>query len=164
MEIMEQIRLMTLDMQRWKEEKYGRQQLTEQQFLDRYKTCDKCARQAVCTELARVLRTSKEEVYKQAIRSIGAATPTQILEAAVERYIQIWTGQGLGWVVENQGRCKDRPGYVMLACYHGSSVYNTKEMACLIDYLIEAAKDQGIDVMSEADKSLLLKEWGHEKK
>lgn len=48
MEIMEQIRLMTLDMQRWKEEKYGRQQLTEQQFLDRYKTCDKCARQAVC--------------------------------------------------------------------------------------------------------------------
>lgn len=119
---------------------------------------------ALCTELARVLRTSKEEVYKQAIRSIGAATPTQILEAAVERYIQIWTGQGLGWVVENQGRCKDRPGYVMLACYHGSSVYNTKEMACLIDYLIEAAKDQGIDVMSEADKSLLLEEWGHEKK
>ena len=52
----------------------------------------------------------------------------------------------------------------MLACYHGSSVYNTKEMACLIDYLIEAAKDQGIDVMSEADKSLLLEEWGHEKK
>ena len=47
MEIMEQIRLMTLDMQRWKAEKYGRQLLTEQQFLDRYKTCDKCARQAV---------------------------------------------------------------------------------------------------------------------
>jgi len=48
MAIMEQIRLMTLDMQRWKAEKYGRQLLTGQQFLDRYKTCDKCARQAVC--------------------------------------------------------------------------------------------------------------------
>lgn len=48
---MEEIRLMVLDMQRWKEEKYGRQQLTEQQFLDRYKTCDKCERQAVCRKM-----------------------------------------------------------------------------------------------------------------
>lgn len=51
METMEEIRLMVLDMQRWKEEKYGRLQLTEQQFLDRYKTCDKCARQAVCRKM-----------------------------------------------------------------------------------------------------------------
>lgn len=119
---------------------------------------------ALCTELARVLGTSKEEVYKQAIRSIGAFTPVPIKEAAAERYIQIWNSHGIGWVVENMGVCRTLPGYVTLACYHGSSVYNTKEMACLIDYLIEAAKDQGIDVMSEADKALLLEEWGHEKK
>lgn len=48
---MEEIRLMALDMQRWKEEKCGKKLLTEQQFLDRYKTCDKCARQAVCRKM-----------------------------------------------------------------------------------------------------------------
>ena len=51
METMEEIRLMVLDMQHWKAEKCGRQQLTEQQFLSRYKTCDKCARQAVCSQM-----------------------------------------------------------------------------------------------------------------
>ena len=51
METMEEIRLMVLDMQRWKAEKCGKQQLTELQFLSRYKTCDKCARQAVCRKM-----------------------------------------------------------------------------------------------------------------
>lgn len=52
-------------------------------------------------------------------------------------------------------------GYKVLACYHGSSTYNTKEMSELIDWLIDEAKNLGISVLSEADKALLLSDWGN---
>ena len=48
----------------------------------------------------------------------------------------------------------------MLACYHGSSTYDTKEMSLLIDWLVDEAKSLGVDVISEADKALLVEEWG----
>lgn len=40
---------------------------------------------ALCTEIAKVIRSSKEEVYRQAIKSIGAFTPNLLREDAVER-------------------------------------------------------------------------------
>ena len=113
---------------------------------------------ALCTEIAKVIRSSKHEVYQQAIRSIGAFTPNLIREDAVERYTEHWQSHGVGWLVENMGR-SSFPGYVVLACYHGSSAYDTKEMSQLIDWLIDEAKGIGIDVISDADRALLLEDW-----
>lgn len=113
---------------------------------------------ALCTEIAKVIRSSKHEVYQQAIRSIGAFTPNLIREDAVERYTEHWQSHGVGWLVENMGR-SSFPGYVVLACYHGSSAYDTKEMSQLIDWLIDEAKNVGVDVISDADRALLLEDW-----
>lgn len=118
---------------------------------------------ALCTEIAKVIRSSKHEVYQQAIRSIGAFTANLIREDAVERYTEHWQSHGVGWLVENMGR-SSFPGYVVLACYHGSSVYDTKEMSQLIDWLIDEAKGIGIDVISDADRALLLEDWHEVKK
>lgn len=118
---------------------------------------------ALCTEIAKVIRSSKHEVYQQAIRSIGAFTPNLIREDAVERYTEHWQSHGVGWLVENMGR-SSFPGYVVLACYHGSSAYDTKEMSQLIDWLIDEAKGIGIDVISDADRALLLEDWHEVKK
>lgn len=118
---------------------------------------------ALCTEIAKVIRSSKHEVYQQAIRSIGAFTANLIREDAVERYTEHWQSHGVGWLVENMGR-SSFPGYVVLACYHGSSVYDTKEMSQLIDWLIDEAKGIGIDVISDADRALLLENWHESKK
>lgn len=117
---------------------------------------------ALCTEIAKVIRSSKEEVYRQAIKSIGAFTPNLLREDAVERYTEHWESHGTGWVVENMGESR-YPGYVVLACYHGSSVYDTKEMSQLIDWLIDEAKNLGIDVISDADRALLLEDWNESK-
>lgn len=78
---------------------------------------------------------------------------------AVERYTEIWKAHGIGWVIDDMGDSK-LPGYKVLACYHGSSTYNTKEMSELIEFLIDEAHNLGIDVISEADRALLLKDWG----
>lgn len=118
---------------------------------------------ALCTEIAKVIRSSKHEVYQQAIRSIGAFTPNLIREDAVERYTEHWQSHGVGWLVENMGR-SSFPGYVVLACYHGSSAYDTKEMSQLIDWLIDEAKNVGVDVISDADRALLLEDWHEVKK
>ena len=118
---------------------------------------------ALCTEIAKVIRSSKHEVYQQAIRSIGAFTANLIREDAVERYTEHWQSHGVGWLVENMGR-SSFPGYVVLACYHGSSVYDTKEMSQLIDWLIDEAKNVGVDVISDADRALLLEDWHESKK
>lgn len=114
---------------------------------------------ALCTEIARVIKGSKEDVYRQAIRSIGTYTPVPIKAEAIERYKEIWQSHGTGWVVDDMGDSK-LPGYKVLACYHGSSTYDTKEMSLLIDWLIDEAKQLGVDVISEADKALLVEEWG----
>lgn len=115
---------------------------------------------ALCTKIAKVIRSSKIDVYRQAIRSIGTFTPIPIQEEAAERYTQIWKTHGLGWEVEDMGK-SGIPGYKILACYHGSSVYNSKEMSQLIDWLIDEATNLGISVLSEADKALLLEDWGN---
>ncbi len=47
----EEIADMVLDMQRWLEAKRGRRTMTEQEFLDRKRTCDKCARQSICRKV-----------------------------------------------------------------------------------------------------------------
>lgn len=113
----------------------------------------------LCTEIARVIKSSKNDVYRQAIRSIGTFTPVPIKAEAIKRYKQIWEKHGDGWVVEDMGPSK-LAGYRVLACYHGSSVYDTKEMSLLIDWLVDEAKNLGVDVISEADKALLVEEWG----
>lgn len=113
---------------------------------------------ALCTEIAKVVHSSKEEVYQQAIRNIGAFTPVPIKAEAVERYTEIWKAHGIGWVVDDMGESK-LPGYKVLACYHGSSTYNTKEMSELIEFLIDEARNLGIDVISDADRALLVEDW-----
>lgn len=82
---------------------------------------------ALCTAIAKAIRSSKEEVYQQAIKSIGAYTPVPIKADAVERYTEIWKAHGIGW-------------------------------------LIDEAKNVGVDVISDADRALLLEDWHEVKK
>ena len=48
--------------------------------------------------------------------------------------------------------------------YRGSHTYDTKEMSQLIDWLIDEAKNVGVDVISDADRALLLEDWHEVKK
>lgn len=50
---------------------------------------------------------------------------------------------GIGWVCEEIGKSKIE-GYTNVKAYYGSSTYNSKEMARLIDSIVEDCKLQGI--------------------
>lgn len=114
---------------------------------------------ALCTEIAKAVGVTKEEVYRDAIKGVGEYTPLPIREDAVDEFGRIWAGKGEGWFVEVIDDSK-LPGYKLCFAYQGSSVYNVEQMSRLIDSLVQDAEALGIDTMSEREKSLLLEEWG----
>ena len=110
-------------------------------------------------KLAEVMRIPPVDVYRQAIQDIsGNSEIIPIKEDAVEQFKQAWSRNGIGWLCRDMGRSK-LPGYRNLMVYYGSSVYNTKQMSDLIDYLIQDCKALDIETLTPDKLSLLMEEW-----
>lgn len=118
--------------------------------------------QKIAVELSKNSYTTKEDVYKKAIKDCGHFTYVPVREDAVERYIQIWQAHGIGWIAEDAGECKNIKGYHNIMCYHGSSVYNTKEMARLIDCLTDECEQLGIKLEPSEYIQSLIEGWESE--
>ncbi len=109
----------------------------------------------VIGEMASVLHTDKDSVYLQMLERYGVFTHVVVKPNVVDRIKHDWrTVRELGEITINGQKG------VQLQCYFGSHTYNTKEFSVLLDGVITEAKELGIDVISEADKDLMLKEWG----
>lgn len=118
--------------------------------------------QKIALELSKNSYTTKEDVYKKAIKDCGHFTYVPVREDAVERYITIWQAHGIGWIAEDAGECKSLKGYHNIMCYHGSSVYNTKEMARLIDCLTDECEQLGIKLEPSEYIQSLIEGWESE--
>ena len=118
--------------------------------------------QKIAVELSKNSYTTKEDVYKKAIKDCGHFTYVPVREDAVERYITIWQAHGIGWIAEDAGECKNLKGYHNIMCYHGSSVYNTKEMARLIDCLTDECEQLGIKLEPSEYIQSLIEGWESE--
>ena len=118
--------------------------------------------QKIAEELSKTGYTSKEDVYRKAIKDCSHFSYVPVREDAIERYIQIWQGHGLGWLAEDAGECQSLKGYHNIMCYHGSSVYNTKEMARLIDCLTDECEQLGIKLEPSEYIQSLIEGWERE--
>ena len=98
-------------------------------------------------EIAKVISSTKLEVYKLAIQQVGVFEEIPIKVAAVPKFLAAWKHNGDGWMCEERRESKIE-GYKLIRCYYGSSVYSTQEMARLIDYIVTEAKGLDIDTMS----------------
>ena len=107
-------------------------------------------------DLASVLKITKEEVYKRAIYHVGKF---QVLEAKTEEIAQSfckrWCMNGLGWYAYCD---KEKPTTIYM--YYGSSVYNSKEMSRLIDFVADECRRQGIETRPQEEIDSMLREWG----
>ena len=99
---------------------------------------------------------TKEDVYKDAVRTVGAFKPLIIEEKAFEEFKRIWEKQGLGYQVQETAR-KDK--CVRINCYYGSSSYDTKEMSRLIDALVQEAQQLNIETKPKEEIASLLSQW-----
>lgn len=95
---------------------------------------------SLCEQIAQQLSkdgqyTSKEDVYKSAVKDGGKFDYIVVVEEAKETFINSWTSRGIGWLVDELGACEEIPGSVILLLYYGTSVYNTEEMNRIIQCL-----------------------------
>jgi hypothetical protein len=109
-------------------------------------------------KLAEVLHTNKDEVYLIMLERYGVYTHLIVKPHVVDRIKQEWrTVRELGEVTVN-----GQTG-IQLQCYFGSSTYNTKEMAVLLDGVVSEAKEHGIETATPDELANMKSRWANEK-
>ena len=112
-----------------------------------------------CGSLAHKLQMPKETVYRELIKDIGDNYEiVPIKNEAVDKWVSNWSSKGIGWVCDILGESK-LEGYTNVMTYYGSSTYDTKQMSTLINRVMQECKEQGIEVLTPQEMSLLLEEW-----
>lgn len=111
-------------------------------------------------KLGQVLKKPDSEVYREYIRDNGVFQIVPIREDSIDRWIESWKHNGIGWVCEDLGVCRNTPGYHNIKCYYGGSTYTTKEMARLIDAVVWDCNEQGIDTMTPNQIEEMKQKWG----
>ena len=93
------------------------------------------------SKMAEVLHTTKDELYLQVLDRYGVYTHVVVKPNVVDKIKQEWrTVRELGEVKVN-----GQTG-IQLQCYFGSSTYDTKEMATLIDGVVSECKELDIEI------------------
>lgn len=94
----------------------------------------------LCNEMANVLRTSKDEVYQEMLKRYGQSRVISVLsEIDISRFVKYYEEIGKGHVEGKE--------FTHYRCFIGSSEYDSREMAILIDGIVDEAQELGIDTL-----------------
>lgn len=101
----------------------------------------------LCSQIGKAIMppVPKEEIYRSAIRAVGEFEQYYIREEAVQAFMDTRKLLGIGWFADIAGDAPLR-GWVEVFAYKGSSAYDTKQMATLIDYLIDEAEQMDLPI------------------
>lgn len=105
-------------------------------------------------ELGKKLQMSKEEVYKKYISDYGVFEIIPIKNDAVNRFVNSWCNNGMGYLCRDMGESKVK-GFTNLMVYYGTSSYNTQEMTRILEAVIMDCEEMDIDTMPLKDILLL---------
>lgn len=110
-------------------------------------------------KLAEKTKEKKSDIYRHAIKEIGGVSDIIcVKDCAVDTLCRNWSSKGQGWMTEHRPS-KKWPGYSAVTLWYGSSVYDSSQMADLINSLIQEAEAQGISTITEKEKEQLLGKW-----
>ena len=120
---------------------------------DLVSTADKSSSQngymwVLCHKIAEKLHSTKEEIYQEAVRKKGVFDFVLVVDKAVDNFIESWNNKGLGWFAEPTDHSKIA-GATKVMCYYGTSIYNKDQERILLDYIVEEAKELGIETLTE---------------
>lgn len=110
-------------------------------------------------KLSAELGVSKEELYGRYIKQIGGVSSiVAVQNKAVDKFRKEWEDRGLGWQTETLPIKTE--GCTGVIVYYGSSTYDTKQMARLIDAIVQDCQAIGIETRPQEEIDSLLEEWG----
>jgi len=108
-------------------------------------------------ELQERLKIPKIEIYREYIRTCGVYAVCPIPNDGVDQFIESWEHNGIGWVCEKMpSKIKD---YTNIFAYYGTSVYTKKQMAVLLDQVVQDCIDQDIPTKPKEEIDSLLEDW-----
>lgn len=110
------------------------------------------------SKIAEALKTSKEEVYIEVLKRYGCREP-QLLSVVADAVDMIYRATNGHCVEVGESELKGKT-FKHLAILIGSSQYDSKAMATLIEGVIADAKELGIETMTPKEIELMLSEWG----
>ena len=109
-------------------------------------------------KLAEKLGTTKEEIYRNAIKEIGGVSETVCVKnQAVERLCEGWRKNGLGWQTDTFPSKIE--GCTNVILYYGSSTYDKAQMSRLIDNIVQDCKAVGVETRTPDEIANLLSLW-----
>jgi hypothetical protein len=98
----------------------------------------------LCDEIAIATRDiTRIDVYRDAVKQAGKFDFILCKPEAVETFVHNWQSRGIGWIAEKTD--VSTSGFQQIVCYYGSSVYDTKEMSVLLDFIVNEAQDLDIE-------------------
>ncbi len=108
-------------------------------------------------KLAEYNNLPPEYIYIKAVQSIGGnGIIISVDTEAVKRTIDVWESRGLGWIAEPVGEYEN---FTELRMIYGSSVYDTHQMAQLIDGIVQDCQAAGIETMPPNELKSLVEAW-----
>ena len=109
-------------------------------------------------DIALAVRETPETVYSEALKNVpNICEVLCVQDKAVDSMERLWTRDHIGRRVEReQSRIN---GCTNLYIYYGSSDFDTRQMAMLIDSLIQDARALGIETRPEEEIRSLLEAW-----
>ena len=114
---------------------------------------------ALIDQIAEKTGLPQKEVYRNAIREIGGISDFYgMKEEAYPAFCELWTAGHMGRQVEvipGSGK----PGWINVRAYKGSSDFDSRQMARLIDSLIQDAEQLGIPTMPDKEVERMVGAW-----
>lgn len=105
------------------------------------------------TQIADILRTSKEEVYLTMLKRYGQSELVSVLSSIdVSGYFKYYEVAGTSTLNEKE--------FTHYKVYKGSSEFDTKEMSILIDGIVSEAKELGIQTETPEEIEKIKSLWG----
>lgn len=107
----------------------------------------------ILQQMADLTQTTKEDLYKKYIKEKGLFRTIKVNNSAVNTMIKIWQDRGLGWFSDVVDKDEDSTELIL---YYGTSSYDTKQMSTFIDYIVQDAKELGIDTTTLEEQQKIL--------
>ena len=109
-------------------------------------------------KLSEAMHLPANDLYRQYVREMGVYRKFEIQEVAIGTLNHVWSAHGLGWFLDviDDGA---NDGFKLVKVYYGSSSYNTKQMAALIDAVVQDCKALGIETKTPDEIDRLVSLW-----
>lgn len=111
-------------------------------------------------ELCELAEIDTIEEYKRRVKELGIFRRFKIEKNNVNTFEKMWTAQGIAWFCEiADTEYIGDIEFKIINAYYGSSSFNSKQMARLIDGVVQDCKIYGIETKTPAEIESLLESW-----